>query len=433
MQQLISSDKKLVLKKHVNAIHCTNLLTITQRKISNVFLYNAYHHLMDCDFFEIRVKDLCGMIGYTSRNYKALVDALRGLTTTAVEWGVLTTTKNLKDISWGSCPILASIEIKKGTGICTYEYSRKMKELLYNPDMFGLIDLKKQALFKSTYGLALYETCCRFKDIPNTKWISIIELRKLMGVSEDKYPRYFDFKKRILNVAIKEVNTNSGFVIDLEERKTKRIVTHVRILISHPQEGVLIKKDEVDQNENPAVINELINVFGVNEQVAIRLFNDYGADYINEKISIVKANISSNPSKKVTNLAGLIVSAISNNYEKSKTSKEITDEARNKKLAQEADQMRAQKEQEDLNKKYQLYKSSLVSEYLISVQDDELDELYEEFHQYCKKHNQILALKSLSKDNDLDKPMVKAAFNQFIINEKMQGRVMSRDEFVRVG
>ncbi len=96
MQQLISSDKKLVLKKHVNAIHCTNLLTITQRKISNVFLYNAYHHLMDCDFFEIRVKDLCGMIGYTSRNYKALVDALRGLTTTAVEWGVLTTTKNLK-------------------------------------------------------------------------------------------------------------------------------------------------------------------------------------------------------------------------------------------------------------------------------------------------------------------------------------------------
>ncbi len=308
-----------------------------------------------------------------------------------------------------------------------------MKELLYNPDMFGLIDLKKQALFKSTYGLALYETCCRFKDIPNTKWISIIELRKLMGVSEDKYPRYFDFKKRILNVAIKEVNKNSGFVIDLEERKIKRIVTHVRILISHPQEGVLIKKDEVDQNENPAVINELINVFGVNEQVAIRLFNDYGADYINEKISIVKANISSNPSKKVTNLAGLIVSAISNNYEKSKTSKEITDEARNKKLAQEADQMRAQKEQEDLNKKYQLYKSSLVSEYLISVHDDELDELYEEFHQYCKKHNQILALKSLSKDNDLDKPMVKAAFNQFIINEKMQGRVMSRDEFVRVG
>lgn len=433
MQELISSDKKLVLKKHVNAIHCTNSLTITQRKISNAFLYNAYRNLMDCDFFEIRVKDLCSMIGYTSRNYKALVDALRGLTTTAIEWGVLTTTKNLKDISWGSCPILASVEIKKGTGVCTYEYSRKMKELLHNPDMFGLIDIKKQALFKSTYGLALYETCCRFKDIPNTKWISILELRKLMGVSEDKYPRYFDFKKRILNVAVKEVNENSGFNIELEERKNKRIVTHVRILISHPQEGVLIKKDEEDQNQNPAVINELVNTFGVNEKVAIKLFSDYGADYVSDKISIVKANISSNPSKKVANLAGLIVSAISNNYEKSKTSKEITDEARNKKLAQEAEQMRAQKEQEEINKKYQLYRSNLVSEYLVSVPDDELDELHAEFYDYCKKNNQILALKSLSKDNDLDKPMVKAAFNQFVISEKMQGRVMSREEFIRVG
>lgn len=433
MQELISSEKKLVLKKHVNAIHCTNSLTITQRKISNVFLYNAYHNLMDRDFFEIRVKDLCSIIGYTSRNYKALVDALRGLTTTAIEWGVLSTTKNLKDISWGSCSILASVEIKKGTGLCTYEYSRKMKELLYNPDMFGLIDIKKQALFKSTYGLALYETCCRFKDIPNTKWISISELRKIMGVSDDKYPRYFDFKKRILTVAIKEVNNNSGFIIALEEKAIKRIVTHVRILISHPQEGVLIRKDEVDQNQNPDVINELINTFGVNEQVAIRLFNDYGADYIHEKISIVKISISSNPSKKVSNLAGLIVSAISNNYEKAKTSKEISDQATKKKLEREAEQIQAQKEQEVLNKKYQAYRGNLVSIYLLSVADEKLDELHKEFYEYCRSNNQLLALKSLSKDNDFNTPMVKAVFNHFIINEKMHGRVMTREEFIRVG
>lgn len=433
MQELISSEKKLVLKKHVNAIHCTNSLTITQRKISNVFLYNAYHNLMIHDFFEMRIKDLCSMIGYTSRNYKALVDALRGLTRTAIEWGVLTSTKSLKDISWGSCPILASVEIKKGTGVCTYEYSRKMKELLYNPDMFGLIDIKKQALFKSTYGLALYETCSRFKDIPNTKWISIIELRKLMGVSDDKYPRYFDFKKRILNVAIKEVNENSGLIIDLEEKKANRIVTDVRILISHPQEGVLIKKDEVDQNQNPEVINELVTEFGVKKQIAIKLFNDYGADYITEKIFIVKTNILKNPSKKVSNLAGLIVSAISNNYEKAKTSKEITDQASKKKLEQEAKKIQTQKEHEELHKKYQAYRSNLVSIYLLSVSDEKLEELHKEFYEYCRSNNQLLALRSLSKDNDFNTPMVKAVFDHFVISEKMQGRAMSREEFIRVG
>jgi len=433
MQEIKSLDTKIVLKKHINAIHCTNSLTITQRKISNVFLYNAYHNLMCNDFFEIRIKELCRMIGYTSRNYKALIDALKGLTSTIIEWGVLTTTKGLKDISWGACPILASVEIKRGTGICTYEYSRKMKELLYNPDMFGLIDIKKQALFKSSYGLALYETCCRFKDIPNTKWISVLELRKLMGVSDDKYPRYFDFKKRILDVAIKEINEKSGLFIDLEEKKTKRVLTHVKILISRPQEDAVIIRNELDQNEKPAVINELISTFGVNEQVANRLFSEHGADYINEKISLVKQSISANPSKKVDNFAGLIVSAIVNNYEKAKTSKVIVNEASKTKLDKQEKQIQRQKEQEELNKKYQLYKNRLVAEYLMSLPDNDLQGLYQEFHEYCKRNNQLLALKSFSKDNNLDKPMVKAVFNQFVINEKIQGRVMSRDEFVRVG
>lgn len=427
---MISINKEITLKKHVNAIHCTNPLTIVDRKIANVLLYNAYNDLMNKDVFTIPVKDLCELVGYNSRNYARLIDSLRRLTTTAIEWGVLTATKELKKIDWEICPFLSYAKIKNA--ICTYEYSKHMREKLNHPDIYGVIDINKQALFKTSFGLALYETCCRFKNLSQTRWIEISEFKKIIGVTDDAYARYYDFKKK-LTIAIDEVNEKSGFIVDIEEKVIKRIVTHVRILISHPQEGVLIKKDKVDQNENPAVINELVMTFGVNEQVAIRLFNDYGADYINEKILIVKANISSNPSKKVVNLAGLIVSAISNNYEKAKTSKQITDQVRNKKLEQEAEQMRAQKEQEDLNKKYQLYRSNLVSEYLISVQDDELDELHEEFYKYCKKTNQILALKSLSKDHDLDKPMVKAAFNQFIINEKMQGRLMSREEFVRVG
>lgn len=434
MLDMISSNKEITVKKHVNAIHCTNPLTIVDRKIANVLLYNAYNDLMKKDVFTIPVKDLCELVGYNSRNYARLIESLRRLATTAIEWGVLSTSKELKKIDWEICPFLSYARIKNS--MCVYEYSKHMKEKLNYPEIYGVIDINKQALFKTSFGLALYETCCRFKNISQTKWIDVSQFKKILGVTEEAYPRYYDFKKK-LKIALGEVNKLSGFVVDIQEKKIKRVVTHIRILISHPKEGVLIKKDEVDQNQNPAVIHELVNTFGVNEKVAIKLFSDFGADYISDKISIVKANISSNPSKKVANLAGLIVSAISNNYEKAKTSKEIADEIRNKKLEQEAEkeaeQILAQKEQVELNKKYQLYRSNLISGYLVTVQDEELDELYDEFREYCRKTNHVIALKNFIKDKDLDNPITKGAFDLFIINEKLQGRVMSRDEFVRVG
>ena len=34
------------LKKHVAAVHINNRLTLTQRKASNVLLYNAYENLL---------------------------------------------------------------------------------------------------------------------------------------------------------------------------------------------------------------------------------------------------------------------------------------------------------------------------------------------------------------------------------------------------
>ena len=52
------------LKKHAATIHCSNTLSLLQRKISNALLYHAYKELMLKEEHEISVKQLCNLIAY---------------------------------------------------------------------------------------------------------------------------------------------------------------------------------------------------------------------------------------------------------------------------------------------------------------------------------------------------------------------------------
>ena len=64
------------LKKHIAAIHISNRLTLTQRKASNVLLYNAYDSLLTARGHRIRGKALGEAIGFNTLNLDRLKDCL---------------------------------------------------------------------------------------------------------------------------------------------------------------------------------------------------------------------------------------------------------------------------------------------------------------------------------------------------------------------
>ena len=98
--------------------------------------------------------------------------------------------------------------------LCYYAYSPRMKQLLHSPSMFGKIDLVIQSRFRSSYGLALYENCIRYRGLPHTKWFDMELFKKLMGVPAGKYDIFRDFKRRVLDKAIEEVNTYSDWLLN---------------------------------------------------------------------------------------------------------------------------------------------------------------------------------------------------------------------------
>src|SRR5580698_9985533 len=212
------------LKKHAAAIHCSNTLSLLQRKISNALLYHAYKELMLKEEHEITVKQLCRLIGYQGNNQAVIKEALKGLISTIIEWNVINDETGTEN--WTASSIIASVSLEGP--LCYYAYSPRMKQLLHSPSMFGKIDLVIQSRFRSSYGLALYENCIRYRGLPNTKWFDMETFRKLMGVPADSYVIFRDFKRRVLDKSIEEVNTYSDLLVDVELARERRQVVKIR-------------------------------------------------------------------------------------------------------------------------------------------------------------------------------------------------------------
>src|SRR5476649_876203 len=98
------------LKKHAATIHCSNSLSLLQRKVSNALLYHAYKELMIKEEHEITVKQLCRLIGYNGNNHSVIKDALKVLISTIIEWNVINDVTGAEN--WSASSILASVSLE---------------------------------------------------------------------------------------------------------------------------------------------------------------------------------------------------------------------------------------------------------------------------------------------------------------------------------
>lgn len=301
----IQSEQSQELKKHVAVIHSSNKLTLLQRKIANALLFNAYKDLQDKEEHQIHIANLCKLISYGSNDYKTIKKSLMALLSTVLEWN-LVDERHIDIENWNASSIIADASIEGA--ICTYSYSNKMRKLLYHPDMYGRLDMKVQAKFKSSYGLALYENCNRFQDIEQTPWFAIEKFRKLMGVEEGKYKIFRDFKNRVIDKAVEEVNKYSPVTINPRLRKKNRKVISVQFIIKKSQVA-----NQCDLMASSNLEGILQSNFNLSAKQIKNVLKNYEAPYIKEKIQLICTSQSFKNSK-ISNPHKYLLSALKNNY-----------------------------------------------------------------------------------------------------------------------
>lgn len=406
---LVEQKKEIkpILKKHVNTIHCSNNLTLVQRKLFNALLFHAYHEMPEKFQYEIPVKKLCNLIGYDSRDYKKLKKSILDLLTTAIEWNVIESEQGEQREKWRASAIVSAAKIENG--VCTYEFSSIMRDLLYRPEIYGKIDIQIMTQFKSSYGLALYENCIRFQSIPSTPWLPINVFKKLMGIAEDRYQSFCDLKKRVVDIAVKEVNLYSPIkVIPEIQRINKKVVSiKFKLFPNKEMEAIKAQIDDIDAD----LLESLKREFILSEKVALELISTYDADFIKEKIRLIKTSDSFR-SGKIRDISAYLIDSLKRDYKPSKSSKNLIDEVR---IQEELLLKEEKRKEEERQEKLKKQKSEKINKYFNSLTEAEQQKMYQSFEQKILNSSDAYTIKSYKKFG-MGSKSIQALFSSYVID-----------------
>lgn len=426
-----------LLKKHADLILCSNPMSLIQRKIFNVLLYKALPSMKSAVWFEMPLRELCDSIGYTSRNYVPLVNAIETITQLAIRWRIIDSKTKLDDVISDTIAVITRVKIEKG--ICYYKYNDDIKMKLLRPGMYGKIDLNVQSAISSSFGLVLYELSEKFKNIACTPWFTVEQLRELMGVQKNAYKSFYDFEKNVVKKAITEVNSKSKFDIVVLKKKKGKVVDQLKFLIN-PKEIIIsqIEKNEGSNLEEIEIIKILTTEFKVNIKQALKLFKEYsnvskyGENYLEEKIKVVKKSNAYNLGN-LSNPAGFIVEALKNDYKNAPSVASLIHEKERLKQNNEFNSRQKRSKEEEHQREYTQYLNKIVSEHLSYMSEEDFNNLKAEFVDHCQLNNKSAIINYFNNGEGLDRPMVKTVFNAYVIKRDFEGRVMTKEQFVKTG
>ena len=406
-------DKKLTeiltdVKKPVEAIQCANTFSLIQRKMYNVLLANAASNLRSDVTHRISMGTLCKLMGYDSKDYKSIKDKFRELRRMDIEWDIINEQGNKV---WTNTSPLSLARVIEGKGICEYEFTASLIPLLSAPAQYAKFSLGIQSKFHSSYGLALYENCERYRNIGHTRSFDVLTFRKLMGVNENQYKDFFALKRRVIVIAVKEVNKNSDFEIVPEYEKNGRQVVRIRFVISIKKTSIAVISSS---NKNEEDISKILaEVFKLSKKEINNYLKSYTADYLNEKIQYV-LNTPTFQSGSIKNVGGYLKTALKSDYQQSVSSSEII--VNSKREAEESARQEKTIKDATYNAKrsYESFLLDSILEYLKELDATQSQMIINEFSEYLQREDQI-TLKMYTKSK-FKSAIVGASFKSFIKN-----------------
>lgn len=415
MTQNLSKD----VKKHVAAIRISNEVGLVPRKMWNVLLLNAYDTLLTRQEHSIALNVLSEAIGYNSRNYVRLREALEKLSTTGVTWdvgGQLVEagqwSKNFAVsslLSWG----------KVEDGVLYYGFSPILSEVLYNPEIYQRINIAQQRLFKTSYGLALWENCIRYTNTGSTGMHPLEEWRQLLGATAKTYDEYRRFSQKVLTPAIREVNKVSNIEIKLKTKRTNRRVSHLGFQITLNGENILASSEGLSQISSSPEFKALLK-HGITTVQAKLWIQEHGYEYIQAKLALLDDKLSNGSIN--TNPAGFLAAAIRDNYQSEQNVQAAAEKAaRDKRLTAEQ-QRKLKAATEDLGREFD---RQAKADYLDNLDAASRQQLLDEIMQ--AKQSDLFVVEEL-KRLGLHSPFVGLEILQRIPNYKRR-----RNKFIKDG
>ena len=92
-------------------------------------------------------------------------------------------------------------------------------------EQFTKYEIQQISNLSSAYAVRLYEILIAWRSTGQTPLIDIHDFRNKIGVLDTEYKRMYDFKKYVLDIALKQVNEHTDITVKVEQHKTGRTIT----------------------------------------------------------------------------------------------------------------------------------------------------------------------------------------------------------------
>jgi plasmid replication initiation protein len=223
--------------------------TETQANIFLVLLSKLRKDAPDA-IYQISVPEMEKLTG-NKFNYKQLRESTKEMMGRIHE---INTIHNGRDV-FRQLVLFKRIDYILGTGIIELEFNEYATQYLFDlKNNFTSFQVQAALNLTSKHAKRIYQICSQWKDKGETKKVSLLELKKTLGLANDKgKEEYVDlsmFKKKVLDVAVKQINEKTDLLIGYKLEKVGRGVKNISFQVKEQAVATPLPFDLLDTTVN---------------------------------------------------------------------------------------------------------------------------------------------------------------------------------------
>lgn len=225
------NDKKNILMKNNILIKARYHLTSIQSNVLIVILYELQKDAKRGMSCTIHRKDFLNII---SSNDKKTINGVKQLLNELMQETIFfkEIKENGKNAIWGKYNLISGFEYDDETEEFTIACSERVYDLLVSYLEIGYtpVNVENYLSLKNSYSKRMYDLLRLWSGTKSKINYTIDELKELLML-ENKYDKYSDFKRKVIESSVRELNDTKMFEISFKENKSGRKITNIDFFV----------------------------------------------------------------------------------------------------------------------------------------------------------------------------------------------------------
>lgn len=247
--------EKQVFKSN-SLISASYRLTIQEQRILLACMSQidskAGEEITDKHMYTIRVSDIESLSGSSSKSlYSDIKDAVNTLferRVTLTSWPNGDGARKARITRW-----VQSVEYDDKEGTVKLRFSTDIAPYLTNlSEQYTKYFLSDIAKLTSAHAVRVFELMMQWKSVKEFT-ISLESLKEMLSI-QDEYKKINDFKKRVIDLSVDQINSNTAYNLAVYQKKTGRKVSHFMFKFGLKEQPK--KKNSMKKSEKIDIYNE---------------------------------------------------------------------------------------------------------------------------------------------------------------------------------